>query len=258
MKRKACSTSMRDELRMSQISVIDRQGDLYMVLDNGRLLVSRKALCLSSSVFLAMLGEESQFSESKAKIIRSDGIQEITFRDDDFSAMQLVTNVIHLQNDKVPLNVSFQQLHQIAILCDKYDLKRCLGYWPEKWAAPWLDSYSKAGYEALLFISTTFRFPSTFKNTTKHLIRNAIVSKSVLSINGIEFGEGVSLKIMSKYSSISIMLGADDVQIKSWRPETRPFSLSVIFAGKSSASCVRAIRSAFALVGKLKPAMLSI
>ena len=216
MKRKACSTSMRDELRiMSQISVIDRQGDLYMVLDNGRLLVSRKALCLSSSVFLAMLGEESQFSESKAKIISSDGIQEITFRDDDFSAMQLVTNIIHLQNDKVPLNVSFQQLHQIAILCDKYDLKRCLGYWPEKWAAPWLDSYSKAGFEALLFISTTFRFPSTFKDTTKHLICNAIVSKSVLSINGIEFGEGVSSKIMSEYSSISIMLGADDIQIKS-------------------------------------------
>ena len=195
------STSMQNELQiMSQTSVIDREGDLYMILDHGRLLVSRKALCLGSPVLLAMLGDDSQFSECKARMTGSDGIQTITFQDDDFSAMQVVVKIVHLQNDRVPQNVSFQQLHQIAILCDKYDLKRCLGYWPEKWAAPWLKSYSQVGYEAMLFISIAFRFTSAFKVTTAHLIRNTMVSSSgsLITISEVEVGEGVSSKIVGE------------------------------------------------------------
>jgi hypothetical protein len=185
---------------MSQTSVIDREGDLYMILDHGKLLVSRKALCLGSPVFLAMLGDDSQFSECRARMTGSDGVQMITFQDDHFSAMQVVVNIMHLQNDRVPQNVSFQQLHQIAILCDKYDLKRCLGYWPEKWAAPWLKSYSKTGYEAMLFISITFKLTSAFKDITAHLMCNTMVSSSgsLITIFEVEVGEGVSSKIIGE------------------------------------------------------------
>ncbi|KAL2038621.1 hypothetical protein N7G274_008669 [Stereocaulon virgatum] len=201
MEAKALSTSMQNEPQItSQTSVIDREGDLYMGLDHGALLVSRKALCLGSPVLLAMLGDDSQFSERIARKTGSDGVQIIRFQDDDFSAMQVVVNIMHLQNDKVPQNVSFQQLHQIAILCDKYDLKRCLGYWPEKWTAPWLESYSKTGHEAMLFISITFKLTSAFEDITAHLIRNTTVSSSgsLVTLSEVEIGEGVSSKIIDQ------------------------------------------------------------
>ena len=44
-----------------RLVVIDPDGDLDMVLTHGKLRVSRKALTLSSSVFLKMLGKDSQF-----------------------------------------------------------------------------------------------------------------------------------------------------------------------------------------------------
>lgn len=55
--------------------IIDDDGDLYMKLDAGTLKVSRKALSLSSPVFLAMLGAKSQFAESSQKTLHPDGIQ---------------------------------------------------------------------------------------------------------------------------------------------------------------------------------------
>lgn len=128
------------------VTATDPEGDLKMVLDKGTLLVSRKVLTLSSNVFRAMLGKGSKFMEAGDSNRNQDGVQIIQFPEDQYETMTVVANVIHLQFDKVPKEVSFQQLYQIAILCDKYDLKRCLNHYPDMWSKPYIDSYARGEF----------------------------------------------------------------------------------------------------------------
>ena len=120
-------TDQLSEPRISPTIVIDHEGDLYMDLLDGKLKVSRKALSLSSPVSLAMFGAGSRFAETTHKSFASDGVQVVPFDDDDFEAMTVIARIIHLQHDQVEKSLSFSQIFQVAILCDKYDLKRCLG-----------------------------------------------------------------------------------------------------------------------------------
>ncbi|KAK4692995.1 hypothetical protein P7C71_g4314, partial [Lecanoromycetidae sp. Uapishka_2] len=155
---------------------VDDEGDLKMMLDGGSLIVSRKALSLSSPVFLAMLGKKSKFQESTDQTIDKNGIQTISFPDDQFQPMLTVARIIHLQSNFVDKEVSFQQLYQIAILCDKYDLRRCLGPWVDIWSKPYLDSFRSEGFHGWLFISKVFRYGDVFKAITRHLIMDCEIS----------------------------------------------------------------------------------
>lgn len=69
--------------------VIDPEGDLYMELNGGSLKVSRKALSLSSPVFLAMLGANSKFKEATNMTLDHNGVQIVSFEDDNFETMTL-------------------------------------------------------------------------------------------------------------------------------------------------------------------------
>lgn len=82
--------------------VIDPDGDLDMVLDGGALKISRKALSLSSPVFLAMLGNWSQFREPTGKTLDVGETQSVSFENDDFQSMAIIARIVHLQTDKVP------------------------------------------------------------------------------------------------------------------------------------------------------------
>ena len=204
-KRKATSPPGRDDRVSDELhdksttSIVDPDGDLYMNLDEGRLLVSRKALCLSSSVFQAMLGEGSRFGESEAKVFASDDIQQISFKEDNFATMQIVAWIIHLRNDKVPLTVSFAQLYELAVVCDKYDLRRCFGQWPPLWSKPYFSQLKKEGFESWLFISIVFGDQEAFAEITRHLILNSKLSETgtLLTANGYDFSGGVPESVLS-------------------------------------------------------------
>ena len=156
--------------------VIDPEGDLYMKLDAGSLKVSHKALSLSSPVFLAMLGANSKFKEATNMTLDYDRIQIISFEEDSFETMTIMTRIMHLQSDQVPATITFRQLYQVAILCDKYDLKRFLGPWTDIWARPYLDCYTKQGYEEWLFMSIVFQYGGLFNEVTRHLVINSHIS----------------------------------------------------------------------------------
>lgn len=114
------------------VTIIDHDGDLKLTLNGGTLKASRKVFCLSSPVFLAMLGEEGHFKESSGQNLDHEGLPNVSFADDDFEAMTFVALIIHLQSDKVPSEIGVEQAYQLARLCDKYDLKKCLGLWPQE------------------------------------------------------------------------------------------------------------------------------
>ena len=180
--------------------MVDIDGDLTMRLKGGKLKVSRKVLSISSPVFRAMLGAGSPFKESTDKEFERDGTQAVNLEEDDFQTMAMIARIMHLQSDQVPEKLSFKQFYQVAILCDKYDLRRCLGYWPKMWATPYLDSYGIEGYEGWLFMSTVFGYEGLFKEVTRHLILNSKVSQnnSLVTTKGIDLGERVSSTITGK------------------------------------------------------------
>ncbi len=180
--------------------IIDADGDLVMRLKRGKIKVSRKVLTLSSPVFRAMFGGECRFKEATDKEFERDGTQAVSFEDDDFQTMAMIARIMHLQGDNVPDKLPFKQLYEVAILCDKYDLKRCLGYWPKIWATPYLNSYAIEGYEGWLFMSIVFGYDGLFKEVTRHLILNSKVSRdnSLVTTKGIDLGERVSSTITGK------------------------------------------------------------
>lgn len=194
-------TDQHEDTRFAAATIIiDADGDLTMRVKGGKLKVSRKVLSISSRVFQAMLGAKGQFKESTDKEFERDGTQTVSFEDDNFQTMAMIARIMHLQNDQVPDKLTFKQLYQVAILCDKYDLKRCLGCWPKTWADPYLNSYALEGYEGWLFMSTVFGYDGLFKEVTRHLILNTKVSpnNSLMTIKGIDVSERVSSTITGK------------------------------------------------------------
>ena len=183
---------------------VDPEGDLVLVVEGSELLVSRNVLCLSSSVFRAMLRKGSPFLESKNHTTSSDGLQLIHLEDDDFEILSIVANVIHVQHDKVPNEVSFRVLDTLAIVCDKYDLRKCLGLWPQKWSEPYLDKVWQPGFERWLFIAMVFRNGPIFSETSKRLIMNTAISDTgdLQTAGSVWNTEGVPSGILGKHVRI--------------------------------------------------------
>jgi hypothetical protein len=177
LKRKA--KDMEDEQQSSSIrTTIDPEGDLVLVVEEQELLVSRNVLCLSSVVFRAMLGKGSDFLELKDQVMSTDDHQLIHLKDDNYKAVKIVACAIHMQYDMVPMEVSFEELGTIATLCDKYDLRKGLGLWPQKWSEPYVGSASMPGYERWLFIALVFRNTAAFSRVSTHLVLTTKISEN--------------------------------------------------------------------------------
>ncbi len=212
-KRKATTSKPEDEVNdsqvESQITVIVPNGDLYMVFDvnsseSKKLLVSRYILCLSSKVFDAMIGDNSHFREGNNPTLSHDGIREVAFGDDDFPAMVTIMNILHLQHDRVPPRISFTQLRETAMLCDKYDLIRSIGLWPATWAQHYVDRIEKKGYHHWLLIASVFKQREAFTKITRHLILNSRIHANtgdLVTADGWPFTEGVSSTVVGMKTS---------------------------------------------------------
>ena len=200
----------------SLVTEIDPDGNLQMdfvdrMNGNGGqlrgLLVSKHTLRLSSPVFRTMLADDSPFHESRNKTTNKNGIQVIHFEEDDVASMEILMNAIHLQNHKVPIVLTISQLEELAIACDKYDI-RCLGPWAEIWSRPHLTS-SYPGFTRKLFVATVFRLADWFVRLTKALILRTTSSTEgdLLLDDSGRFREGVPQSILGKmqenYSRIS-------------------------------------------------------
>lgn len=57
----------------------------------------------------------------------------IELHDDNIDALRIVLNILHSRHSKVPETITFNQLLDIAILADNYQLQEPLKIWAEKW-----------------------------------------------------------------------------------------------------------------------------
>lgn len=202
MKRKASAELLRTDKKVeiaSSVTATDPNGDLQIDFKKDgapnkplvSLLVNKHTLSLASPVFRTMLADNSPFRRSTQK--NKAGNEVICWKDDDPTCMQIILNAIHLQGHRVPQHVSFEQLDQIAVLCDKYDLGRSLGSWGHLWARPYLGEIEDGGYARLLFIATVFKLADIFTEASKHVIMNATMEEGELVIEDDpkDFKEGV-------------------------------------------------------------------
>ena len=195
----------------SLVTEIDPDGDLQMDFkdrtnDNGGqlrgLLVSTHILRLSSPVFRTMLADDSPFQESRNKTLNVNGNQVIRLEDDDVASMEILMNAIHLQNHKVPTTLTTAQLEELAIVCDKYDI-RCLEPWAEMWSRPYVDERCSS-LTRPLFVATVFKLADWFVRLTRNLILHTTSSSEgeLLLDYSSRFREGVPQSILGKMQQL--------------------------------------------------------
>src|SRR5262245_54904596 len=86
-------------------------------------LTSSKHLMLASPVFRAMLRPRSH-RLSEADALMRVGNVSIPLPEDNLPAMSLILKILHHRYSDVPRKIPLSLLAQVAVLVDKYDLKK--------------------------------------------------------------------------------------------------------------------------------------
>jgi len=156
----------------------DPDGDVILVLPSEatdrtvRFQVNSHSLCLASSVFRAMLSEDAPFKEGDALRSRDTSSPpiEITLGDDEPKALGVLLRIVHLQFNWVPKRLGDDQLYQVAIVCDKYDMRQVLGPWSDQWIPVGTQLGGKIAGDQWLFIAYVFGRQALFTQLSKELI----------------------------------------------------------------------------------------
>lgn len=160
------------------IAIVDivPYGDLVLQVSSdagiARFKVSSQVLCIASPVFRAMLGPSSNFKEAcELRAAAADAQPYVlSLGEDDPQALAVVLNALHLQGSKVPISISFQNLVDLAIICDKYDCAPGVTLWADVWTEVWKNYALEPGFERWLFIAWTFGIDEIFMSLSRKLI----------------------------------------------------------------------------------------
>ena len=158
----------------------DPNGDVILVISSertARFQVNSHSLCLASSVFQAMLGANAHFKEGTALRNRATNSPpiEISLGDDDARALALLLRIVHHQYDWVPRTLGDDQLYQVAIVCDKYDMRQILGLWLDQLIAEGTKCGGMVAGDQWLFVSYAFGRQALFTQLSKDLILTSTV-----------------------------------------------------------------------------------
>ncbi|KAK8080121.1 hypothetical protein PG997_007939 [Apiospora hydei] len=132
---------------------ISLDGDVVLVVGEEkkvRLKVNSQNLSCASKVFRTMFGPN--WSEGQG--LSKESPKEVELVEDDADAMYAICCVIHHRNDLAPKAISPQQVLQIAIAADKYDLSVALAYA----RAQWLRSRDIADPTTLAYLMAAARW----------------------------------------------------------------------------------------------------
>jgi hypothetical protein len=169
---------------------LDPLGDITLVATSPteperHLRASCKTLCLASSVFKAMIGPDSSFSEKRSS--------RINLVDDNFDALLLVLRAAHLRSRLIPFNISAEKLFHIAVVCDKYDLTDSVTPWAEIWIRNFKDVAQTSRYDRWLRISWVFQRATIFEKVTRRLILETEfdLAGNLVTEGGESFAEGI-------------------------------------------------------------------
>jgi len=177
-------------------------GDMNLVLEtpaiNATYLVSSHLLCSASPVFRASLGPHSQFREA-AELQSSHKLYQMPIGEDlgfDPTAMAVVLCVLHGRASYIPDTIDFENLLEIAIICDYYDCAAAMSPWDKTWMQPLQKLSTESGYEDWLFLAWVFENQEVFEQMTKTFARNGVKTKDG------EFGVVVRGEVKRMYTHL--------------------------------------------------------
>lgn len=153
--------------------LLEPAGDRFLVVNKGQsqqtFRVSSKAMCLASPVWRAMMDPSGPWKEAQ------DG-GHVNFPEDDPDTLRIVLDVVHFHFHRIPSSLTYEQLLDLAILCDKYDTARLLLPW---FQLHWKFSFSKyaeeQGKECSLLIAWVFLDVETFKKLATRLVTQSLL-----------------------------------------------------------------------------------
>lgn len=138
---------------------VDPSGDLSLIVEwkdddtkatiTKTFVVSSNAVCLASPVWKATFDPHSPWAKQTSN---QEGFRML---EDDAEALLILLDVAHLNFDRIPSTVTFSQLLQLSILCDKYDPIRLVRPWIGGWISELQTTtpICDVGNEDWLFIS---------------------------------------------------------------------------------------------------------
>jgi hypothetical protein len=143
---------------------IDPDGDRCLIVgteeNQKSFRVSSKAMCLASPVWRAML--TGPYKEATAK--------EIPFPAAEPGALIIALRIAHLQFRDLPSSLDFQELVNLAALCDEYDMVPIVRPFSTKWIHTLEPLAEKIGFEEWLFVAWTFGCPEIFDRIACRLV----------------------------------------------------------------------------------------
>ena len=101
----------------------------------------------------------------------------VALYNDDYDALLTILRVIHMQTTLIPLTNTVDNIYQIAVVCDKYDIAAPLVPWIQLWTSTssLLKDLTTSDSLKWLFISWVFRKPRMFQRFSKEMIRASVL-----------------------------------------------------------------------------------
>ncbi len=111
----------------------------------------------------------SQFKEGLSNYPAS-GKPLIPLPDDNAEAFIVLCNVIHFRTDEVPKKLALTCLHDLAIICDKYNCTSALAPWSAMWLQAKIESFAAKDLNKLLFAAYVLDIPDAFSRISWEIL----------------------------------------------------------------------------------------
>jgi hypothetical protein len=165
--------SKTDAADMAKDKIIAKRGDVLLQPSKdgkpvGTLLVSSHVLSLASLVFEAMFN--GKFLEGQERSAASP--RKVALPDDNPEALILLCKITHLQLGDAPDQVSFDELADFAIVCDKYQCTTAVRSWSKVQIIQLLPKQNTPLYSKLIFITYVLDLPIEFGEVSLRMIRD--------------------------------------------------------------------------------------
>ena len=143
---------------------IDPNGDRSLIVGTGMnqklFRVSSKAMCLASPVWNAMF--TGPYKEATA--------EEISLPEAEPNALLITLRIAHLQFKELPSSLDFQELVNLAAVCDVYDMVPIVRPFVKEWIRASEPLAEEIGYEEWLLVAWTFGYPEIFARIARRLV----------------------------------------------------------------------------------------
>ena len=166
------------------------------------LVVSSDVMRLASPVWRTMLDPQGHFMESS-----SNGT--VQFTEDNAAALLLILRIAHLQFRKVPDVLEFQELVELAVVCDKYDTAGLVRPWIKQWEESLRERsirVEESGREEYLFFAWNFGDLPTYEKIADRLICNATCDdRGHFYVDGYLLGRNMPPGAVGESSTVGVL-----------------------------------------------------